>query len=126
MSATDIARSEAAVQRTTGAVKGYLNPFSMADKTHLYVISSGSPVSQEIERDVMWAEQAGHAQKVKFINERLLKTSEPTHDFYDRLTKLKLLKKSKLSSSQGKLIQYQEQGNIAFQLLVKAQILEQV
>ncbi|KAG1700947.1 hypothetical protein GQR58_005063 [Nymphon striatum] len=41
------------------------------------------------------------------------------------LTMEKTNKKKKLTSTQGKVIQYQEQGNIAFQLLVKSQLLDQ-
>lgn len=131
VSATEIARSEAAVQRALCAVKGFLNPFDMSDKSRLYVISSGRPVSQEIERDVMRAEQAGHFEKEKFVRERLQKQGEPQREFYDKVPKMKLLtmektnKKAKLTSTQGKVIQYQEQGDIAFQLLVKSQLLEQ-
>ena len=33
-------------------------------------------------------------------------------------------KKMKLTSSQGKLVQYIEQGDIAFQLLIKSQVME--
>ncbi|KAG1666471.1 Adenylate cyclase type 8 [Nymphon striatum] len=131
VSATGIARSEAAVQRAVHAVKGFLNPFDMNDKSRLYIISSACPVSQDIERDVLRAEQAGLIEKVKFIRERLQKEGEPQRQFYDKVTKMKLLtmektnKKKKLTSTQGKVIQYQEQGDIAFQLLVKSQLLDQ-
>ena len=131
ISPSEVARGEAAVKRAIGAVNGFLNPFEINNKTRLYIISSGAPVSQDIERDVMRAEEAGHAAKEKFVRERLLKVEgEENHDFYDRLPKLKLLtmaktnKKTKLTSSQGKLVQYREQGDIAFQLLIKSQLLE--
>ena len=121
----DIERSEVLVNRTINAVTGFLNPFEIADKSHLYVLSSGSPVSADIERDVLRSESAGHAEKEKFVQKRLY---EKTQKFYDKITKLNLLtmekrnKKVKLTSTQGKTIQYQEQGDIAFQLLVKSQM----
>ena len=48
-------RVEAAVKKAMCAVNGVLNPFNVNDKTHLHVISSGSPVSEDIEVDVMRA-----------------------------------------------------------------------
>ncbi|KAI4821039.1 hypothetical protein KUCAC02_028991 [Chaenocephalus aceratus] len=51
-------------------------------------------------------------------------------DFFDRLKKLTLKtmdycsKRVKLTSAQGKLFVYKEQSNLAFQLLVKSQIME--
>ena len=81
----------------------------------------------------MRAEQAGRTARETFVRERLLEVEEHEErkiQFYDRVLKLKLLtmertnKRIKLTSSQGKMIQYREQGDIAFQLLVKSQLLE--
>ena len=50
--------------------------------------------------------------------------------FFDAITRQKLLtmegnnKFARLTTSQGKLIQYQEQSDLAFQILVKSQLLD--
>jgi hypothetical protein len=125
---SEVQRSEAAVQRATDAIQGFLNPFEVADKNHLYILSSGSPVPQDIEHDVLIAEEAGRMEKEKFVQERLQKVGNEEKDFFDKVSKLKLKtmekssKKLKLTSSQGKVIQYKEQGDIAFQILVKSQL----
>ena len=54
-----ISKSEAAVQRTLEAFEGFMNPFSMDDKTRLYNISSYVAVSKEIEHDVLRVEKVG-------------------------------------------------------------------
>ena len=69
------------------------------------------------------AEQAGKEARETFLNERIYKNK----DFFEPVKQLKLKsmaskkKTVKLSSKAGKVIQYQEQGDIAFTLLVKAQ-----
>ena len=54
----EIDKNEKAIQRVLSAFKGFLNPFDIDDKDHLYVISSGKQVPPEIERDVLRAETA--------------------------------------------------------------------
>ena len=49
LSPAEIARGEVAVSRVKGAIDGYINPFEIDDKEKLYVLSSGSAVSPEIE-----------------------------------------------------------------------------
>ena len=90
------------------------------------MISSGNPVSEEIEHDVLSAEEAGRLEKERFVKERLTNDGgECLKDFFDPLKRLKLKtmekvnKKVKLTSVQGSAIKYQEQGDVAFQILVK-------
>jgi hypothetical protein len=105
-------------------------------KKHIYILSSGSPVPPDIEHDVLNAEKAGQLEKEKFVWERLHNVSgEHTafeeKYFFDKVPKLKLKsmaktnKKVKLTSTQGQVIQYQEQGNASFQILVKSHLLSQ-
>lgn len=55
--------------------------------------------------------------------------ARPSKDFFDRLPRLKLKsmeqtnKITKLKTSQGNVIRFQEQGDLAFQLLIKSQLL---
>ena len=129
-SKSEVKQSEAAVQRVLNAFEGFLNPFEVADKDHLYSLSSGNQAAPDVENDVLTSEEVGRKAKIQFIHERLQKTSDDGgKDFFDKLTKPKLKtmeranKKVKLSSVQGKAVQYQEQGDIAFQILVKSQLL---
>ena len=121
----EISRCEKDVQLCIEAVKNFMNPFSIEDKSHLYNISSGTQVPGKFERDILNAEIFGKEKKEVFINDRLLQNDK----FFEPIKQLKLktmadLKKTaKLKSSQNKVIMLKEQGSIAFQLLVKAQSL---
>ena len=116
---SEIIKGEKAVQRTLSAIDGWLDPFNMTDKDKLFIISSGAPVSSEIKKDVLGANEAGKKAKEELTTKRL-QTSKV--DFYDKIRKLKLLtmektnKTTKLTTTQGKVIKYQEQGDLAFQV----------
>ncbi|XP_049337187.1 uncharacterized protein LOC111196954 [Astyanax mexicanus] len=122
-----IRKQEEAVQRVILAISGFTNPWKIPDKKHLYSLASGAPVDPEVEVDVLQAEAAGRAAKEKFIDERFVSKKK---GFFEPLNKLKLKtmyhssKKIKLTSAQGKVFMYQEQSNLAFQLLVKSQMLD--
>ncbi|KAF3837908.1 hypothetical protein F7725_009676 [Dissostichus mawsoni] len=118
-----IKKSELAVQSVISAINGFTNPWRILDKSRLYSLASGAPIDPEVEADVLRAEAAGRAAKeqaLHFQEKRLL----------DRLKKLRLKtmdycsKRDKLTSAQGKLFVYKEKSNLAFQLLVKSQIME--
>ena len=89
--------------------------------------SSGAPATDEIEDDVLCAEKAGEDAKELFITERLAKK----HDFFELSTRMNLKtfvhqnKTAKILTSKNKLIEYKQQGNIAFKLLVQSQCLEE-
>jgi hypothetical protein len=120
---TEIERSEANVVKVAAAIVGFINPFEMEQKDKLYCISSGASVTSEIERDVIIAEALGADAKVDFISERL----EKHEKFFDPIKRLnlktlsELAKKTPIKSSQNKIIEYRQQSNIAFQLLVRSQ-----
>jgi hypothetical protein len=120
---TKIERSEANVVKVAAAIVGFINPFEMEQKDKLYCISSGASVTSEIERDVIIAEALGADAKVDFISERL----EKHEKFFDPIKRLnlktlsELAKKTPIKSSQNKIIEYRQQSNIAFQLLVRSQ-----
>ena len=104
-------------------VKSFLNHVDVDDKNGLYVFSSGARVAAEVEKDVMHAITTGKDQEEMFIKERLEKKTS----FSDPIKKLKLKpwqtqkKKFKLKTSQRKVKEYKQQGDIAIQLIVKAQ-----
>ena len=124
---SEIKRSEEDVNRTIDAIMSFSNPFTQPDKARLYCISSGAPVSIDVQIDVMRAEEAGAEAKRTFVEKRLESQVVP---FFDPIKRLNLRtmennhKKVPLTSSKGRLIEYQDQGNLAFQLLVKSQHLD--
>ena len=82
-------------------------------------------MSDEIEIDVLSAEEIGKKQKEAFIEDRLMKNE----NFFNPVKKLKLKtmahknKKVKIAAGKNKVIEVKQHSNIAFQLLVKSQSL---
>ena len=126
----EIQNCEEAVQHTISSIRNFSNPFSSTDRDHLYSLASGAPMSPEVELDVLRAEAAGKEAKETFIRDRFINGSSEDL-FFEPIKKLKLKtmdscnKMVKLTSSQGKIIQYREQSDLAFMLLVKSQLLDQ-
>ena len=120
---TEIRRSEVLVQSVTDALDGLLNPLKIDDTNHLYCVSSGKFVDQNIEKDLLDAEKIGKDAQNEFINSRLAKKK----DFFLPIKKSKLktfkdiAKTCKLKTSTSKEIEYKQQSNVAFQLLIQAQ-----
>ena len=120
---TEITRSESCVSACTSAFNPFLNLFRIEDKEGLYNISSGVRLPANIEKDLLDAEELGKNGKEIFIKERL----EKNEKFFEPVKKLKLktmasvTKPVKLKTSQNKVVELKQQGNIAFQLLVKSQ-----
>ena len=124
----EIRKSEKAVQSVISAIQNLTNPFEIADKDHLYNIGSGAPVTADVEADVLQAESLGRKTKETFIKARFIDGSSKDK-FFDPNKRLKLKtmeacnKTVKLTLSDGKAVQYREQSDLAFMLLVKSQIL---
>ncbi len=120
----EIQRSEKCVEKAVDAVKSFLNPFEVEDKEHLYCISSGAPVPLHIEIDIMKAEEKGECAKQEFIDNRLQKNAK----FFEAVKKLNLKrfsdmnKTAKLQTKSNKVIEYKQQGTIAFTLLIQSQM----
>ena len=120
---SEVAQSEEKVKACIEAFKNFLNPFQIEDKSGLYNLSSGVRVSVEVEQDLLQAEHLGEIEKNVFINDRL----KMKDHFFNPIKKLKLktmantTKVAKVNSSKNKVIELKQQGNIAFQLLVKSQ-----
>ena len=93
-------------------------------------MSSGAPVPKEVEDDVLKASEIGRQKKEEFMLERISKLAEVTMDFFEKIPKLQLKTMShsnkivKLTSSKGKIIQYQEQSDLFCAILVKSQLLD--
>ena len=120
---SEIQKSEQNVLRTVEAFKSFLDPFSVEDNDRLYNISSGAPVPTSIETDVMRAEVAGKKAKEAFIRDRL----EKKEKFFEPVKRMNLKvmsdmnKTIRVKTAKNKVVEYKQQGNIAFQLLVWSQ-----
>ena len=119
----EMKHTEKNVSQTVSTFENFINPFDKVDAEKLVCISSGSSVTAEIAHDFLHAEQVGLESKETFITERLQKGT----GFFEPIKKQNLktmgsIKKTvKVKTSKNKEIQYSQQGNIAFQLLVKSQ-----
>ena len=106
LDAAEMKKYADAVQRVITAIKGFTNPWTVPDKTRLFSLASGAPINQEVEVDVLKAENAGRAAKEKFIRERFISQEK---GFFDPLKKLNLRtmdhcnKIIKLTSTRGKV-----------------------
>ncbi len=106
--------------KSNGAIRCFNDPLRVPDTEKLY-ISSGAPAI-DVEKDVLRAEATGKQAKENFIENRLMKKQ----GFFEPIKRLNLKtmdhmhKSVKLSTSQNKSIEFKQQGNIAFQLLVKS------
>ena len=115
---SQIKKSENAVKKIMEAISHFTNPWRIANKDRLYCLASEAPVSEEIEKDVLRADVLGKDLKKTFIQQRLTHGHEK--HFFDPVTRQKLKtmedanKTVSLTTSQGKLIQYQEQRDLAF------------
>ena len=103
------------------ALGGFVNPFTIDDKDHLYCISSGQKMSEDIAADVLSAEEVGNREKLVFIERRL---KENDVQFFNPIKKLRLKsmadmsRKISITTKHKKVVELKQQGNIAFQLLV--------
>jgi len=120
----EITKSEKLVNRTREAVESFMNPFEVERKDHLLIISSGATASDEVQKDVLRAEQAGRDAQEAFITARL----EAGQDFFEPVKRLNLKtladmnKQTKVTTTKNKVVvQFQQQGNVAFQLFMKSQ-----
>ena len=126
MNPADITRSERSVKECIQAFNSLTNPFTIEDKSGLYNLSSGVKVSQDVESDLLNAEEIGQKEKSVFIETRLKENS----NFFEPVKKLKLKtmantsKSVKIKTTGNKVIELKQQGNIAFQLLMKLQGLD--
>ena len=127
MRPSEIRRSERNVKSTIGTIESFLNRFVVNNRDELYCISSGAPTSTEVEIDVLGAEETGEKAKEEFIKERLFKKE----DFFEPLKRKNLKtfadknKIAKVRTTRNKIIEYKQQGNIAFRLLVQSQCQEE-
>ena len=119
---SQIRKIETATEKVMEAVESSLNPFEM-NEPDLHCIVSGAPVPASLCVDIMEAEKCGEETKMDFINERLKQNT----DFFAPIRRQRLKtftdmsKTAVVKTSNNKTLQYKQQGNVAFQLLVRSQ-----
>ena len=77
---SEIKKSETYVRNTMDAFNNFMNPFEVEDQSSLYCLSSGASVPQEVEQDLMNAQQYGKEALQEFIQERLVDKKKKFHD----------------------------------------------
>ena len=129
LEAAQVRKSEKAVQKVLTAISHFTNPFRTPNKDRLYSLASGAPMPEDIEMDILRADSVGKALKEDFIKNRPGYASSACFFDANKRQNLKNMecnnKKVTLKTSEGKLIQYQEQSDLAFRLLVKSQLLNE-
>lgn len=114
------------VLSTINTIKNHLNPFTIYEQK-LYILSSGSAVSDQIAKDTLGAEETGRKMRHEFITQRLELKAK---NFFDPIHRVKLKtigimsNKVKLTSKNNKIIECKSQGNILVQLLAKTRDLK--
>ena len=122
----EIQRSDQEVSATIDAICGFMDPFSLEENNALYCLSSGTRVPTENEDDILRAEAKGKVAKEAFIANRLKKKDK----FFEPIKRQNLKtmevinKKAKVPTAKNKVVEYRQQGNIALQLLVQSQKME--
>ena len=119
----EILKSEKCVRKAKEAVESFINPFIVDDQDKLISLSSGAAATELIATDVLGAEKSGKEAQKAFIKDRL----EKNEYFFEPVKRMNLRtlgdmnKNMKVTTANNKVVQYKQQGNIAFQLFVKSQ-----
>ena len=88
LEASQIKKNECAVKKVMEAISHFTNPSKIHDKERLYCLSSGAPIPQEIEADILHADELGKTLKSTFIQEWLIHGHKK--DFFDPVARQKL------------------------------------
>ena len=122
--ASQIVRSEKAVQDVLKATDGFINPFEIERKENLFCLPLGEAVNALVKSDVLGAEEAGKIEYETFMKSRII---DKMLEFHAPIKKLKLeifkstAKRVKLSGSKKKQLELKASHNIAFQQLALAE-----
>ena len=120
---SQVKKSEKAAFATVEAIQNFMDLFQVEMDDKLYHISSGVAVPLNIESDIMNAELSGTAAKEPFISGRLRKNEQ----FFEPIKRLNqktyadMGKALVVKTSSNREVQYMQQANAAFQLLVLLQ-----
>ena len=85
LQASQMKKSECAVQKIMKAISHFTNLWNIVDKAKSYCLAYGTLVSEEIEKDILWADELAKTLKNTFVQERL-KHGHEKHFFRSRHT----------------------------------------
>ena len=120
---SQVKKSEKAALATVEAIQNFMDLFQREMDDKLYRISSGAALPLNIESDIMNAELSGTAAKEPFISGRLQKSEqffEPIK-WLNQKTYADMGKALVVKTSSNREVQYMQQANVSFQLLVLSQ-----
>ena len=82
-----IKKSEAAALKVVSAIQNFTNRWRVPDESRLYSLASASPVSIDVENDVLGAEDLGRSLKEEFSNRFKVRSK---FQFFDPVKRQKL------------------------------------
>ena len=85
--ASQIVRSEKAVQEVLKAIDGFIIPFEIERKENLFCLASGAAVNALIKSDVLGTEEDGKTEYETFMKSRIV---DKMLEFHAPIKKLKL------------------------------------
>lgn len=94
---SETTKGERAVMNMMTAFQNFMNPFNIPNVDHLYCISSGRPVSQEITKDLLTVDTHGTNAYKTFVQERLVQKTVSIHSPIKRM-KLKTFASSAVTT----------------------------
>ena len=122
--ASQIVRSEQAVQDVLKAIDAFINPFEIKRTENLFCLALGAAVNTLIESDILGTEEAEKTEYETFMKSRII---DKMLEFHAPIQKVRLktfksaAKRVKLSGSKKKQLEMKVFHNIAFQLLALAE-----
>ena len=132
---TEVGKQEADVSEVMDVFQNhFMNPFDVDDKQGLYIVSSGMKLPSDVAEDILSIDAWGREARDAYISERLQGKADEEinrniHKPISRCRKKRfesIHKKVKLTSSDKKVVHYQEQTDVLMQILVKSQQLTTV
>jgi non-canonical (house-cleaning) NTP pyrophosphatase len=120
MRRSETLKIESSIMKTHDITKDFINPVCEEAAVKLIALSSGASVPVDIQHNVLRAEKAGEVMKEVLITKKLMANDhffEPVKQL--NLTKMAAMNKAiHMKTTKKKIVEYKQQGNIAFQLLV--------
>ena len=76
---SQIVKSEQDTCSVLQAISNFTNPFTIEDKDALYCLSFGAPVPQDVESDILMADDIGKKAHREFVQKRLVEKKTTFH-----------------------------------------------
>ena len=120
---SQIVKSEQDTCSVLQAISNFTNPFTIEDKDALYCLSSGAPVPQDVESDILMADDIGKKAHREFAQERLVEKKTSFHSPVKKQNLKTFATQAKSSMVRGKErrnIEITAERNVFGQLVILA------